>query len=85
MVAAAVVRARVDEELKVEATELLSTMGLTVSDAIRLMLTRVVVDRALPFSIKAPNAETQVAMRDAELGNVTRFATVEDLFADLNN
>lgn len=85
MPAVDVVRARIDTGLKKEATAVLSAMGLSVSDAIRLMLVRVVSDKALPFDVRIPNAETQAAMRDIQQGNVTRFESVEALMADLND
>ncbi len=80
-----VVRARIDTRLKKEATAVLSEMGLSVSDAIRLMLVRVVSDKALPFDVRIPNAETQAAMRDIQAGKVKRFDSVEALMADLND
>lgn len=80
-----VVRARIETGLKKEATVVLAAMGLSVSDAIRLMLVRVVSDKALPFDVRIPNAETQAAMRDIQDGNVTRFDSVEALMADLND
>jgi len=58
MVSQSIVRARIDEELKTKASNILSMMGLSVSDAIRLMLTQVVTQNALPFEIKAPNQTT---------------------------
>lgn len=85
MPAVGVVRARIDTRLKMEATAVLSEMGLSVSDAIRLMLVRVVSDKALPFDVRIPNAETQAAMRDIQQGKVTRFDSVEALMADLND
>ncbi len=85
MAAAEVVRARVETGLKQEATAVLSGMGLSVSDAIRLLLVRVVTDKALPFDVRMPNAETQAAMRDIQEGQVTRFGSVADLMADLND
>lgn len=85
MPAVDVVRARIDTRLKKEATAVLSEMGLSVSDAIRLMLVRVVSDKALPFDVRIPNAETQAAMRDIQAGKVTRFDSVEALMADLND
>ncbi len=84
MAAVDVVRARIDAVLKNEAKAVLSAMGLSLSDAIRLMLVRVVSDKALPFDVRIPNAETQAAMRDIQDGNVTRFDSVEALMADLN-
>lgn len=84
MPAVDVVRARIDTGLKKEATAVLSAMGLSVSDAIRLMLVRVVSDKALPFDVRIPNAETQAAMRDIQQGKVKRFDSIEALMADLN-
>ena len=68
MPANAVVRARINEEIKKEAVIVLASMGLTVSDAFRMMLTRVAVEKALPFEPLVPNEETLAAMRDARLG-----------------
>ena len=59
----AVVRARVDERIKEEATVVLAAMGLTVSDAFRLLLTRVAQDKALPFEPQVPNTTTIAAMQ----------------------
>jgi len=78
-----VIRARIEPGLKAEATSVLKSMGLTPSDAIRLFLHRVVDDKALPFAVKAPNAETLVALRDAEAGRgLKRHASVDALFAE---
>lgn len=85
MPAADVVRARIDTGLKKEATAVLSAMGLSVSDAIRLMLVRVVSDKALPFDVRVPNAETQAVMRDIQKGRSARFESVESLMAHLND
>lgn len=63
----AVVRARVSEEVKEEATEVLAGMGLTVSDAVRILLTRVARERALPFDL-APNKLTRSTLRKSERG-----------------
>lgn len=59
------VHVRVDENIKAQAAEALASMGLTVSDAIRIFLTRVVADKGLPFAIKAPNASSRAAMAEA--------------------
>jgi len=80
----AVVRARIDEHIKEEASVVLAAMGLTVSDAFRILLTRVARDKALPFEPLTPNDTTIAAMREARAGNLKRFARVEDLMADLN-
>ena len=79
MAANAVVRARIDEHIKEQATAVLATMGLPVSDAFRLMLTR-----ALPFEPLVPNAVTVEAMKEARRGGLTSFASVDALMADLN-
>ena len=84
MSANAVVRARIDEQIKEEATAVLAAMGLTVSDAFRIMLTRVAREKALPFEPLAPNAITVAAMKEARRGRLKSFATVKGLMADLN-
>jgi DNA-damage-inducible protein J len=85
MAAAEVVRARIESGLKKEATAVLASMGLSVSDAIRLLLVRVASDKALPFDLRVPNAETQAAMREIQDGKVKRFDSVAALMADLND
>jgi DNA-damage-inducible protein J len=62
----------------------LATIGLTVSDAVRLMLTRVAHDKALPFEPFRPNAETIAAMEEARRGGGKKFHSSEALMADLN-
>jgi DNA-damage-inducible protein J len=84
MSANAVVRARIDEHIKNEATAVLAAVGLTVSDAFRLMLTRVARDKALPFEPLVPNEETIAAMREARQGKLQSFDSIEALMADLN-
>lgn len=84
MSANAVVRARIDEHIKEEASAVLAAMGLTVSDAFRIMLTRIAHEKALPFEPLVPNAVTIEAMKEARRGGLKSFATVEDLMADLN-
>lgn len=81
----AVVRARIDRATKQEATELFQKMGITVSDAIRMMLVQAVAEKALPFEVKVPNAETVAALRNSRDGNVTRVTSVDDLFEDLDD
>ena len=58
-------------------------MGLSVSDAIRLLLLRVAEEQRLPFSIQTPNATTAKAMKELDEGRGRRFGTVEELFRDL--
>jgi len=84
MSANAVVRARIDEHIKEEASAVLAAMGLTVSDAFRILLTRVAREKALPFDPLVPNADTIEAMKEARRGGLKSFATVEELMADLN-
>jgi DNA-damage-inducible protein J len=84
MSANSVVRARIDAHIKEEATAVLAAMGLTVSDALRIMLTRVAREKALPFEPLVPNAETVQAMKEARRGNLPSFANVEELMADVN-
>lgn len=85
MPVAEVVRARIDPDLKREATAILSEMGLSVSDAIRMMLVRVAAEHALPFEVRSPNKETKAAMRAARKGDVARFDSVAALMAELND
>lgn len=80
----AVVRARIDEQTKEEASAVLAAMGLTVSDAFRIMLTRIAREKALPFEPLVPNATTIAAMKEARQGGLKSFATVQDLMTDLN-
>ena len=78
------VQARVDKNTKDEATAVLAAMGLTVSDAVRLLLTRVAREKALPFAPLVPNAETIAAMREARAGKLPQFENVESLLGDLH-
>jgi DNA-damage-inducible protein J len=80
------VHVRVDEQVKAQATETLAAMGLSVSDAVRVFLMRVVAEKQLPFMLKVPNAETRAAMGEADEISRThraRFATAAALFDDL--
>ena len=77
---------RVDDDIKEQATVALSAMGLSMSDAVRLFLRRVVIDQAFPLELKVPNAETLAAMEESRAMMVkgrTGFATVDELLADL--
>ena len=68
-----VVRARIDSDTKTRATEALRAMGLSVSDAIRLLLIRVADEKRLPFTVRAPNAATVKAMEELDAGKGKRF------------
>ena len=78
------VHIRVDEKVKAKAAKTLASMGLTVSDAVRLLLTRIAVEKALPFEVRVPNRETVAAMEAGERGEVSRASTVDEMMADLN-
>ena len=79
-----VVRARIDGDVKAKAAKVLAEMGLSVSDAIRLLLVHVAVEQALPFEVKVPNVDTRAAMAEFERGGGISFDSVADLTADLN-
>jgi len=83
MTANAVVRARIDGRIKEEASAVLATIGLTVSDAFRIMLTRVAREKALPFEPLIPNEETVAAMLEARRGG-GETVTLDQLIADLH-
>ena len=80
----AIVRARIDERVKRDASRVLARMGLTVSDAIRLMLMRVAAEKALPFDVKVPNTRTVAAMEESRRGGLPSYDSVEDLIASLD-
>ncbi len=84
MTANALVQTRVDEKVKVQAAAVLGDIGLTVSDAVRLLLTRVARDKALPFELLTPNAATVAAMREARAGHLDSFDSVDALMDDLH-
>ena len=77
---------RMDSGLKRQATEALAAMGLTASEAVRLLFHRIAVDRAFPLELKVPNARTRAAMAEADeivKAGRARFAAVEERLADL--
>lgn len=78
------VRARIDTETKERAASALQAMGLSISDAIRLLMLRIADEHRLPFEIKAPSASTRQALAELEAGKGKRFDSVEALMADLN-
>lgn len=79
-----VVQARIDCETKRRATEALRAMGLSVSDAIRLLLLQVAEEGRLPFAVRVPNPSTVEAMQELEAGGGRRFDSAEELFRDLD-
>jgi DNA-damage-inducible protein J len=78
------VHVRIDKRVKARAAKALASMGLSVSDAVRVLLTRVAEEKVLPFEVKAPNAVTKAAIREARKGGLPSFNKVSDLMADLN-
>lgn len=84
MSANALVQARIDGAVKEEAAAVLAAMGLTVSDAVRLLLTRIAREHALPFDPLIPNAKTVKAMKEARKGKLASFDSVSALITDLN-
>lgn len=86
MATTTMIHVRVDEKIKAQATETLAAMGLSVSDAVRVFLMRVVADKQMPFTLKVPNVETRAAMAEADgiaRTRRTRFGTATELFDDL--
>ena len=84
MTANALVQTRIDSAIKEEAAAVLAAMGLTVSDAVRLLLTRVAHEKSLPFEPLIPNEATIAAMREARTGKLDRFDSVDALLTDLD-
>lgn len=78
MATTTMVHIRVDETLKTQAADTLAAMGLSLSDAVRVFLTRVVAEQGLPFALTAPNAETRAAMAEADRIAKTRCARFTD-------
>jgi DNA-damage-inducible protein J len=80
----AVVRARIDQRIKDEAAAVLGAMGLTVSDAFRLLMVRIAKEKALPFEPLVPNEETIEAMKAARRGELFTAGSLDKLLARLN-
>jgi DNA-damage-inducible protein J len=79
------VRVRVNRQLKQDAAAVLQKMGLTVSDALRIMLTRIALEKKLPFDLYIPNEKTAAAMRESDCKKLESFKTVDELMLDLNS
>jgi len=84
MARTAVVRARIDEKTKEDASAVLAAIGLTISDAFRLLMVRVAKEKSLPFEPLSPNAATIKAMKEARRGKLKAFKGVGDMMAELN-
>ncbi|WP_337431486.1 type II toxin-antitoxin system RelB/DinJ family antitoxin [Bilophila sp.] len=78
------VHIRVDEKLKREACAALDGMGLSLSDAVRLLLVRVAAEKALPFEIRVPNTNTIRAMEDVKVGSLESFESVTSLMDSID-
>ena len=78
------VHVRIDKRTKARATKALAAMGLSVSDAVRVLLTRVAAEKSLPFEVKTPNVATAAAMQESRNGGLPSFHNVSDLMDDLN-
>ena len=81
--ATTMVHVRVDEKTKRRARKTLAAMGMSVSDAVRMLLVRVVAEKALPFDVKVPNTTTVKAMRAADKGQGKRPKSTDALFKGL--
>lgn len=78
------VRARIDTVTKERAADALEAMGLSISDAIRLLMLRIADEQRLPFDVKVPSAKTRQAMDELEAGKGKGFVGVDALMADLH-
>ncbi len=83
MVAGTVVRARIDNATKERAAAALHAMGLSISDAIRLLMLRIADEQRLPFAVEVPNAATRRAMKALEDGKGKTYASAADMMKDL--
>ncbi|ABB23699.1 type II toxin-antitoxin system RelB/DinJ family antitoxin [Pelodictyon luteolum] len=84
MIANTVVRARIDSETKDEASAILAAMGLSISDALRLLMKKIIAEKALPFNPLVPNNETIRAIKAARSRKLKTAGSVDELFKDLN-
>jgi DNA-damage-inducible protein J len=85
--ATSMLHVRMDDEVKAKATEALAAMGLSASDAVRLLFHRIAADQAFPLELKVPNAETRTAMEEANAmmrSGKLRFRNADELFASLD-
>jgi DNA-damage-inducible protein J len=84
MATTAMVHVRLDEKVKARAEKALAAMGLSVSDAVRVLLTRVAAEKALPFEVRVPNSKTRDAMAEARKGGLSSASSVSELMANLD-
>jgi DNA-damage-inducible protein J len=79
------VRARIDTELKEESEEILSSLGLNMTDAIRIYLNQVRIHKGIPFELKIPNEETVAAFKEIDSGKAKKATSVDELFEGLDD
>ncbi len=84
MSADAIVRARIDTDTKERAAAALGAMGLSISDAIRLLMLRIADEQRLPFAVEVPNSESRKAMKELEAGKGRRARSATQMFNDLD-
>ncbi len=87
MASSSMLHVRLDDEVKAQGNDVLEAIGLTASDAVRILYKRLIADQAFPLELKAPNATTRAAMAEAHeiiQGDRARFANVDDLIANLD-
>jgi DNA-damage-inducible protein J len=82
--ATAMIHVRLDQNLKIKAAAALDAMGLSFSDAVRLLMTRIAADQALPFDVRVPNAVTRAAMEEVRRGGLPSVSGVAELMDQLN-
>ncbi len=82
--ATTMVHIRVDDKVKKQAARTLALMGISVSDAVRMLLVRVAAEKALPFDVKVPNPRTVKAMQAANRGEGKRYKSAAVLLKDLD-
>ena len=85
MAATDIVRARIDHDTKERDSAALADMGLSVSDAIRMLMLRIADEKRLPFEVKVPNAKTRAAIVELEAGKGEQFSSVAATMASLRN
>lgn len=78
------VRARIDSDTKERAADALQAMGLSVSDAIRLLMLRIADEHRLPFEVKVPSSITKKAIAELETGEGKEFSSIKSLMDDLH-
>jgi DNA-damage-inducible protein J len=83
MATTTMVHVRLDERVKARAEKALAAMGLSVSDAVRVLLTRVAVEKALPFEVRVPNAKTREAMAEPKKAKLKKFSSVDAMMDDV--